>query len=53
MIAKFGLPVIDGVSSGVKLAEALITLGVKTSKIGGYAHPYKKQYVGLMSELSI
>lgn len=53
MVAKFGLPVIDGVSSGVKLAEALISLGVKTSKIGGYAYPYKKTYQGTMAELEI
>ena len=40
MVAKFGLPVIDGVSSEIKLAEALIS--VKTSKIGGYAYPLRK-----------
>ena len=34
---KHGLPVIDGVASAVKLAEAFGALGLKTSKIGAYA----------------
>jgi allantoin racemase len=43
---KHGLPVIDGVASAVKLAEALATLGLKTSKIGAYAGPRPKPYLG-------
>jgi allantoin racemase len=43
---KHGLPVIDGVASAVKLAEALATLGLKTSKIGTYAAPRPKPYLG-------
>jgi allantoin racemase len=35
--AEFGLPVIDGVTAGVSFAEALVTAGFKTSKIGAYA----------------
>ena len=31
-----GLPVVDGVTSAVCLAEALVKSGLKTSKIGGY-----------------
>jgi allantoin racemase len=43
---KHGLPVIDGVASAVKLAEALGTLGLRTSKIGAYAAPRPKPYLG-------
>lgn len=35
--AKFGVPVIDGLSSGVAMAEALVHVGLVTSKIGAYA----------------
>jgi allantoin racemase len=41
-----GLPVIDGVASAVKLAEAFGALGLKTSKIGTYAPPRPKSYLG-------
>ena len=41
-----GLPVIDGVASAVKLAEACGALGLKTSKIGAYATPLSKTYLG-------
>lgn len=34
--ATYGLPVVDGVTSAVCLAEALVKSGLKTSKIGGY-----------------
>lgn len=43
---KHGLPVIDGVASAVKLAEACGSLGLKTSKIGAYALPRPKSYLG-------
>jgi allantoin racemase len=43
---QHGLPVIDGVASAVKLAEAFATLGLKTSKIGSYAAPRPKTYLG-------
>ena len=36
---KFGLPVIDGVASATTFAEALVAIGARTSKIGGYADP--------------
>jgi allantoin racemase len=42
------LPVIDGVVAGVKLVEALVGLGLKTSKMGGYATPIPKPYRGLL-----
>jgi allantoin racemase len=41
-----GLPVIDGVASAIKLAEACSVLGLKTSKIGAYATPLSKTYLG-------
>jgi len=41
-----GLPVIDGVASAVKLAEAFGALGLRTSKIGAYAPPRPKPYLG-------
>jgi len=43
---EFGLPVIDGVASATKLIEALVGLGLKTSKVGGYAAPREKAYSG-------
>jgi allantoin racemase len=46
---KHGLPVIDGVSSAVKLAEACCAMGLKTSKIGAYAAPLPKAYAGVFA----
>jgi allantoin racemase len=43
---RFGVPVVEGVSAAVKQAEALITLGLSTSKRGAYARPVAKPYVG-------
>jgi len=40
------LPVLDGVASAVKLAEAFGVLGLKTSKIRTYAAPRPKPYLG-------
>ena len=40
--AECGLPVIDGVVTAVRLCEALIGAGLKTSKINSYAMPRKK-----------
>jgi allantoin racemase len=36
---EFKVPVIDGVACATTFAEALATIGLKTSKIGGYASP--------------
>ncbi|NGN39912.1 aspartate/glutamate racemase family protein [Mesorhizobium sp. CGMCC 1.15528] len=49
---EFGVPVIDGVSAAVKQAEALISLGLKTSKRGAYARPVIKPYVGALSSFA-
>lgn len=40
--AKHNIPVIDGVVCAVKLCEALVGAGLKTSKICAYAEPRKK-----------
>lgn len=37
-----GLPVIDGVVAGVRMVEAMVGAGLKTSKVGGYAPPIPK-----------
>jgi len=42
-----GVPVVDGVAAAVKLAESLVSLGLGTSKVGDYARPLPKAYVGL------
>jgi allantoin racemase len=46
---KFGVPVIDGVAAAVKMIEGLVGLGLRTSKIGGYAAPLPKKYIGAMA----
>ena len=40
--AEAGIPVLDGVVAAVKMVEALVGAGLKTSKIGGYAAPRVK-----------
>lgn len=42
-----GVPVIDGVAAATKWAEALAGLGVRTSKVGGYAPPRDKSDVSV------
>lgn len=46
---EFGLPVIDGVGAAVKQAEALLALGLSTSKRGAYAPPVSKPYSGMFA----
>jgi allantoin racemase len=40
-----GVPVVDGVAAAVTLAEALVSLGLTTSKVGTYASPEPKPIV--------
>lgn len=40
---ELGVPVIDGVGAAVRLAEALVGLGLRTSKISTYAAPEPKR----------
>lgn len=49
---RLGVPVIDGVAAGVKLAEGLVGLGLRTSKRGDYAAPLPKRYTGLAAPWS-
>ena len=49
---EFGLPVFDGVGAAVKQAEALVALGLTTSKRGAYAAPLAKRYDGALSEFA-
>src|SRR6478672_9544311 len=44
--AATGVPVVDGVTAAVKLAEALIGLGLTTSKIRSFAPPRRKRVSG-------
>ncbi len=48
---EHGLPVIDGVAAAVKLAEALVGLGLATSKRGPYAPPLPKTFTGAFSKM--
>lgn len=50
--AEFSLPVIDGVGAAVKQAEALVALGLSTSKRGAYAPPVAKAYTGALAEFA-
>lgn len=43
---RLQVPVIDGVAAAVKFAEALVGLGLRTSKRGDLAYPLPKRYVG-------
>lgn len=47
-----GVPVIDGVTAAVKLAEALVALRIRTSKRGDYALPSIKPYAGVMAQFA-
>jgi allantoin racemase len=42
--AEFGMPVIDGVGAAVKLIEARVGLGLRTSKSCAYALPRPKPF---------
>jgi allantoin racemase len=45
------VPVVDGVTAAVKMAEALVALGLKTDKSGDYAPPLAKRWVGWAAPL--
>jgi allantoin racemase len=49
---QLGVPVLDGVACGVKLAEALNTYGVTTSKVAAYKDPEPKELVACPGTLS-
>ncbi|QDF96324.1 Asp/Glu/hydantoin racemase [Azoarcus sp. DD4] len=41
-----GLPIVEGVTAAVKLAESLVSLGLGTSKYGDLAFPRPKRFTG-------
>jgi allantoin racemase len=45
--AEFGIPIIDGVASAVCMAEALVSIGLRTSKVGAYAPPPTQKQVAV------
>ncbi len=44
--SELNVPVIDGVGAAVRLAEAIVGLGLKTSKRSTYAYPDPKTIIG-------
>lgn len=44
--ARTGVPVVDGVAAAVTIAESLVRLGLKTSKVRTYASPRPKRVTG-------
>ena len=42
--ARTGVPVVDGVAAAVTIAESLVRLGLRTSKIRTYAPPGPKTF---------
>ncbi|MEH6576977.1 MAG: aspartate/glutamate racemase family protein [Amphritea sp.] len=49
---EIGLPVVEGVTAAVKLAESLVSLGLGTSKHGDLAYPRPKAFTGQFEHLS-
>lgn len=49
---EHGVPVLDGVVCAVTLAESLFKVGLKTSKVGGYATPRGKRFAGIFASAS-
>lgn len=44
---RTGVPVVDGVTAAVMVAESLVRLGLSTSKVRTYATPRPKKVIGL------
>ncbi|MCY1307818.1 Hydantoin racemase [compost metagenome] len=44
--ARTGVPVVDGVTAAVALAESLVRLNLRTSKVRTYAPPRPKRLSG-------
>lgn len=49
---EVGLPIVEGVTAAVKLAESLVSLGLGTSKFGDLAFPPAKRFTGRFAHLS-
>ena len=52
LTGDYGLPVLDGVACAVAMCQSLVKLGLKTSKLGGYAAPASKAYAGTLSNFA-
>ncbi|MBS0345441.1 MAG: aspartate/glutamate racemase family protein [Proteobacteria bacterium] len=50
--AAVGLPIVEGVTAAVKLAETLVSLKLGTSKHGDLAFPRNKRFTGQFEQLS-
>ena len=48
-----GIPVIEGVTSGVKMVEAIVGMGLGTSKHGDLAYPLAKKVSGSVAHLTV
>ena len=48
-----GVPVIDGVAAAVKFVEALVGMGLQTSKVGDLAWPLPKAYTGALAHMAV
>ncbi|SOY68209.1 aspartate/glutamate racemase family protein [Cupriavidus taiwanensis] len=48
-----GAPVIDGVTCAVKLAEAMVSVRLATSKRGDWARPLPKAYAGMLAPYAL
>lgn len=46
--AELGIPVLDGVVCATKMAESIIDMGRKTSKIKTYKFPERKAFTGIL-----
>ncbi|SDJ91751.1 aspartate/glutamate racemase family protein [Streptomyces indicus] len=44
VVERTGVPVVDGVAAAVTIAESLVRLGLKTSKVRTFAPPRPKQF---------
>lgn len=49
---EIGIPVVEGVTAAVKLVEAILALGLRTSKVGELAFPLPKPYVGAVESFA-
>lgn len=49
---ELGIPVFDGVTAAVKMAEGLVDLRKKTSKRLTYKYPEKKEYKGILTKIT-
>ncbi|MFL6117027.1 MAG: aspartate/glutamate racemase family protein [Catenulispora sp.] len=53
LTAELGVPVIDGVAAAAATVEALVRLGLGTSRIGQYARPPAKDYSGALKDFGL